>query len=153
MKIAIIHILVILIFSFELSAQENHLVKSCKIESIDTSFFFPDYYLIKAETDIGSIVIVSEKNNNLNTNKKKCIRKRRTYKLELLKLDSLLLIVQDTIRFYWRFKDDIIRGGNGGFVWYLEGFDDMGPVIIFDDYNYYPFKAINLIGLNYIEIK
>ncbi len=132
-----------LIFFTDCQSQETEILKGCRVISIDTFSFLPDYYVISVNSGKGRILLLSSFEKSILKTKE--IKKNKKYDFEIEKLDSVLINLQDSI-YYFSF--DIIRGGNGNLTLFIDG---EGP-LKFEDFNYKPFRALNLKGLEYIEV-
>ena len=145
LKIILITILT-LSFSVKVFSQKTEILKDCKIISIDTNSILPDYFIITTLTEKGRIILLSYRDRNDIRTENKEIRINRNYDFEILELDSIPIYKPDTICF---FEFTNFRGGNGN----LRLYQDNQFIFEFKDFNYKPFKPINLKGLEYTEIQ
>jgi hypothetical protein len=132
---------------FSVFTQEIHNTYNCKIISIDSSAILPNIYIIKAQTVKGRIMILSPK-NELKIDTTSEIKVNENYNLDIVKLDSILVIEPEG-NYYFKFEN--IRGGNDRYIIYVTDQDKEVGRLEFEDFNFKPFKAINLKGLHYSE--
>ena len=131
-------------------SQKSKILNDCEIISIDTTSYYNNYYIIKAKTEKGIIVMFSYYDKKVitkNIRGVEKIKKKRKYDFEVIMLDSILIKKNNTEK-YETFPN--FRGGNGRFV--ILGNND-NIILEFEDYNYKPFKPLNLSGLYYIKLK
>jgi hypothetical protein len=111
-KLILFHI-IILLGSYPSFSQDLEMHNNCKIVSIDTTSVFPDYYIIKAATNKGKIIIFSYNEKSTESQDTSMIKINGHYDFELLELDSIPVTRSGSI-IYWHFKG--FRGGNGKYV-------------------------------------
>lgn len=140
--------LIILLIPYPSFSQNWEIHKNCTIVSIDTTFVFPDYYIIKAATDKGKKIIFSYNEKRTGFHDTSMIKINEHYDFVLLELDSIPVTRSDSI-IYWPFED--FRGDSEECTVIIT--DQEKDVDLFklefEDNNFKPYKALNLNGLYY----
>jgi hypothetical protein len=123
-------------------SQEKEIFEDCKVISIDTTSVLPNYFVIKIDSKKGKLILLSLINKEEST--QSWIQVDSQYDFELELIDSVLIEGTDST-YYFEFTN--FRGGRGTSTLYFDG----NKTLMFEDFNFKPFRPLNLNGLEYIK--